>query len=37
MKQLIQPIYKECVYYKNQKDNKIIILEKHKVYNVFNN
>jgi hypothetical protein len=32
MKQLIQPIYKECVYYKNQKDNKIIILEKHKVY-----
>ena len=32
MKQLIQPIYKECVYYKNLKDNKIITLEKHKVY-----
>jgi hypothetical protein len=32
IKQLIQPVYKECVYYKNQKDNKIIILEKYKVY-----
>lgn len=32
MKQLIQPIYKECVYYKNLKDNKIITLEKHKRY-----
>ena len=32
MKQLIQPIYKECVYYKNLKDNKIITLEKHSVY-----
>ena len=32
MKQLIQPIYKECVYYKNLKDNKIITLEKHKEY-----
>lgn len=32
IKQLIQPIYQECVYYKNKKDNKIIILEKYKVY-----
>ena len=24
MKQLIQPIYKECVYYKNLKDIKFI-------------
>ena len=32
MKQLIQPIYKECVYYRNPKDNKIITLEKHSVY-----
>ena len=32
IKQLLQPIYQECVYYKNPKDNKPIILEKHKEY-----
>lgn len=32
MKQLIQPIYKECVYYKNLKTNKITIFEKEKQY-----